>query len=99
MSLRRNWDSTNPSLDSECALPPGTGGGGGAHSGLAKYSKYSITVLAYNAVGPGPNSLPEVLVTTLEDGKQNETCLRFPPLLNVDCSRSVWGLVTSCVSF
>jgi hypothetical protein len=37
--------------------------------GLAKYSKYSITVLAYNAVGPGPNSLPEVLVTTLEDGK------------------------------
>jgi hypothetical protein len=43
--------------------------------GLAKYSKYSITVLAYNAVGPGPNSLPEVLVTTLEDGKQNETCL------------------------
>jgi hypothetical protein len=41
--------------------------------GLAKYSKYSITVLAYNAVGPGPNSLPEVLVTTLEDGKQKLT--------------------------
>ncbi len=27
MSLRRNWDSSNPSLASECAPPPRTGGG------------------------------------------------------------------------
>jgi hypothetical protein len=27
MSPRRNWDSPNPSLASECALPPRTGGG------------------------------------------------------------------------
>jgi hypothetical protein len=45
--------------------------------GLAKYSKYSITVLAYNSVGPGPNSLPEVLVTTLEDGKQKKIVFGF----------------------
>jgi hypothetical protein len=33
MSLRRNWDSPNPSLASECAPPPRTEGGGGeAHS-------------------------------------------------------------------
>jgi hypothetical protein len=31
MSPRRNWDSPTPSLTSECAPPPGTGGGG-AHS-------------------------------------------------------------------
>ncbi len=29
MSPRRNWDSPNPSLTSECAPPPGPGG---AHS-------------------------------------------------------------------
>ncbi len=29
MSPRRNWDSPNPSLASECAPPPRTGGGGG----------------------------------------------------------------------
>ncbi len=29
MSRRRNWDSPNPSLDSECSPPPRTGGGGG----------------------------------------------------------------------
>jgi hypothetical protein len=28
MSPRRNWDSPNPSLASECAPPPRTGGGG-----------------------------------------------------------------------
>jgi hypothetical protein len=35
MSPRRNWDSPNPSLASECALSPqnrGGGGGGGADS-------------------------------------------------------------------
>jgi hypothetical protein len=33
MSPRRNWDSPNPSLASECAPPPRTGRGGG-HSRL-----------------------------------------------------------------
>jgi hypothetical protein len=28
MSTRRNWDSPNPSLASECVPPPKTGGGG-----------------------------------------------------------------------
>jgi hypothetical protein len=28
MSARRKWDSSNPSLASECAPPPRTGGGG-----------------------------------------------------------------------
>jgi hypothetical protein len=32
MSSRRNWDSPTPSLASECAPPPRTGGGGRAHS-------------------------------------------------------------------
>jgi hypothetical protein len=32
MSSRRNWDSPTPSLASECSPPPGTKGGGGAHS-------------------------------------------------------------------
>jgi hypothetical protein len=33
MSPRRNWDSPNPSLASECAPPHhDLGGGGGAHS-------------------------------------------------------------------
>jgi hypothetical protein len=31
MSPRRNWDSPNPFAASECALPPGPKGGGGAH--------------------------------------------------------------------
>ncbi len=32
MSLRRNWDSPNSSLASECAPPPRTVGGGGGHT-------------------------------------------------------------------
>ncbi len=32
MSPRQNWDSPKPSLASECASSPRTGGGGGAHS-------------------------------------------------------------------
>jgi hypothetical protein len=32
MSPRRNWDSPNPSLASQCATPPRNGGGGGPHS-------------------------------------------------------------------
>ncbi len=36
MSLRRNWDSPNPSPASECALPPGPKGVGVAHSPAAK---------------------------------------------------------------
>lgn len=38
-------------------------------TGLAKYSKYSLAVEAYNSLGTGPSSLPEVLVSTLEDGR------------------------------
>jgi hypothetical protein len=32
MSPRRNWDSPNPSLASECAPPPRTGGWGGGET-------------------------------------------------------------------
>jgi hypothetical protein len=36
MSPRRNWDSPNPSLASEYALPPESGGGGAAHAPAGK---------------------------------------------------------------
>ncbi len=36
MSPRWNWDSPTPLAASECALPPGPKGGGGAHSPAAK---------------------------------------------------------------
>ena len=36
MSPRSNWDSPTPLAASECALPPGPKGGGGAHSPAAK---------------------------------------------------------------
>jgi hypothetical protein len=36
MSPRWNWDSPTPFVASECALPPGPKGGGGAHSPAAK---------------------------------------------------------------
>ncbi len=36
MSPRWNWDSPTPLAASECALHPGSKGGGGAHSPAAK---------------------------------------------------------------
>ena len=39
-------------------------------SGLGKFSKYTISVQAYNSVGAGPSSIPEVVVSTLEDGTE-----------------------------
>ena len=36
---------------------------------LAKYSKYSITVQAFNNMGTGPNNVPEVVAMTDEDGE------------------------------
>ena len=38
-------------------------------TGLAKYSRYSITVQAFNNVGTGPKNVPEVVATTDEDGE------------------------------
>jgi Down syndrome cell adhesion protein len=35
---------------------------------LKKYTRYSLVVQAYNALGAGPMT-PEVVATTLEDGK------------------------------
>lgn len=35
---------------------------------LRKYTRYSIVVQAYNALGPGPMT-PEVVSQTLEDGE------------------------------
>ena len=37
---------------------------------LKKFTRYSIVVQAYNALGQGPMS-PEVVATTLEDGSFN----------------------------
>lgn len=36
--------------------------------GLEKFTKYSIVVLAFNAIGDGPRSEP-LVVQTLEDGE------------------------------
>ena len=62
MSPRRNWDSPNPSLASECAPPPRTKGGG-AHSpvgeGLGEFQfrrscvlhpKYTCPLLCINVL-------------------------------------------------
>ena len=38
-------------------------------TGLNKYTKYSITVKAFNNIGTGPKIIPEVVATTDEDGK------------------------------
>jgi hypothetical protein len=46
-SPRWNWDSPNPSLASECALPPRTKWGGGAHSPAGE---------GLGGGGGGPNS-------------------------------------------
>ena len=35
---------------------------------LAKYSRYSITVQAFNIMGTGPDNVPEVVAMTEEDG-------------------------------
>ena len=35
---------------------------------LAKYSKYRITVQAFNNLGTGPKNVPEVVAMTDEDG-------------------------------
>jgi hypothetical protein len=47
MSPRRNWDSPNPSLASECASPPRTGGGGGGHTRLRVRGWGSIRNIVY----------------------------------------------------
>ena len=38
-----------------------------ALTGLKKYTRYSIIVQAYNALGAGPSTI-EVVAATLEDG-------------------------------
>ena len=38
-------------------------------SHLAKYSRYSITVKAFNNKGTGPDNVPEVVAMTEEDGR------------------------------
>ena len=39
---------------------------------LDKFTKYSITIQAYNKLGTGPKTLPEIVAKTDEDGKQGE---------------------------
>ena len=43
---------------------------------LKKYTRYSIVVQAYNALGPGPMT-PEIVATTLEDGESFNTRILF----------------------
>ena len=40
---------------------------------LAKYSKYRITVQAFNNLGTGPKNVPEVVAMTDEDGEHANT--------------------------
>lgn len=44
---------------------------------LKKFTRYSVVVQAYNVLGQGPMT-PEVVATTLEDGKE-ERLEFFPP--------------------
>jgi hypothetical protein len=67
MSPRPNWDPPSPSLASECAPPPGTGGGGGTLAcgwgvgGVpipttgekAQHSAYSVTFSVKYLIGIG----------------------------------------------
>lgn len=43
---------------------------------LKKFTRYSVVVQAYNVLGQGPMT-PEVVATTLEDGKEEETLVEF----------------------
>lgn len=45
---------------------------------LKKFTRYSVVVQAYNVLGQGPMT-PEVVATTLEDGKE-ERLEFFSPL-------------------
>lgn len=45
---------------------------------LKKFTRYSVVVQAYNVLGQGPMT-PEVVATTLEDGKEER--LEFFPSL------------------
>jgi hypothetical protein len=45
MSPRRNWDSPNPSLASECAPPPTTGGWGHTRQGVRGWGSPNTDVL------------------------------------------------------
>lgn len=45
---------------------------------LKKFTRYSVVVQAYNVLGQGPMT-PEVVATTLEDGKEERLEL-FSPL-------------------
>lgn len=43
---------------------------------LKKFTRYSVVVQAYNVLGQGPMT-PEVVATTLEDGKEEERLVEF----------------------
>lgn len=45
---------------------------------LKKFTRYSVVVQAYNVLGQGPMT-PEVVATTLEDGKEERLEFFFPP--------------------
>ena len=38
---------------------------------LEKFSRYSVSIQAYNKIGTGPKNVPEVVTKTLEDGNFN----------------------------
>lgn len=39
---------------------------------LEKFTRYSISIQAYNKIGTGPKNIPEVVAKTEEDGKRGE---------------------------
>lgn len=41
-------------------------------SGLKQFTRYEVTVRAFNQVGPGPSSDP-VIASTIEGGRRNLT--------------------------
>lgn len=61
---------------------------------LKKFTRYSVVVQAYNVLGQGPMT-PEVVATTLEDGKEEETLVEFfSP--RTSWISSLFGRIFSC---
>ena len=45
---------------------------------LEKFTRYSISIQAYNKIGTGPKNIPEVVAKTEEDGKRGgSSCTTF----------------------
>ena len=52
---------------------------------LDKFTKYSITIQAYNKLGTGPKTLPEIVAKTDEDGKSFSILAQFSTIVNALC--------------